>query len=292
MASTSNVQSDVSIVVIACDVRDEVIACLRSVEEHSGPVRVETILVDNASRDGTAEAVGAQFPKTTVIRLDKNHGLAARNFGLRVARGRTRMFLDSDALLSEGALSTLLSFLVHHPEVGLVGPRLVYPDGTLQLSARRYPPLLLPLLRRPPFARFFEDSAPVRRHLMADERHDETREVEYVIGACQLFTAEAQTAAGEIDPRMFFGPDDADWCFRIRNSALSIVYHPAATVVHDYRRASLQRPFSKIAFEQLRAFARFQWKWRHDRRRLIEEGREMDVRARRSTLGENDLGCE
>lgn len=274
---------DVTVIVVACDVREEVIGCLRSVKEHAGPVRVETILVDNASRDGTAEAVAGEFPRTTVIRLARNHGIAARNFGLRAASGRMRMFLDSDARLTEGALPELVSFLDSHPEVGLVGPRLVYPDGTLQLSARRFPPRMLPLIRRPPLGRFLGDSASVRRHLMADERHDETREVEYVLGACQLFTAEGQTAAGEIDPRIFFGPDDADWCFRIRRAGLKVVYHPASTVVHDYRRASNQRPFSRIAFEHLRAFIRFQWKWRHERARLLREGREMDARTAAST---------
>jgi hypothetical protein len=270
---------DVTIIVTAYDVRGEVIACLRSVAENAGSVQVETILVDNGSRDGTAEAVAVEFPETTIFRLDKNYGVAARNFGLRAARGRRRMFLDSDARLTEGALPELLSFLDGHPEVGLVGPRLVYPDGTLQLSARRYPPRTLPLLRRPPLAWFLGSSAPVRRHLMADEPHDRTREVEYVLGACQLFTAEAQAAAGEIDPRIFFGPDDADWCFRIRRAGLKVVYHPGATVVHDYRRTSSQRPFSRIAFEHLRAFARFQWNWRHERAQLIREGREMDARA-------------
>jgi GT2 family glycosyltransferase len=134
-------------------------------------------------------------------------------------------------------------------------------------------------MRRPPLGRLFEDSAPVRRHLMADDRHDLTREVEYVLGACQLFTAEAQAAAGEIDPRIFFGPDDVDWCLRIRRSGLRVVYHPAATVVHGYRRSSAARPASRIALRQLAAFARFQWTWRRQRARLVQEGHEMDARA-------------
>ena len=158
--------------------------------------------------------------------LAANVGVAARNAGLRRAAGRLRMFLDSDARLTAGALPELVGFLDAHPEVGLVGPKLVYEDGTLQLSARRFPPRLLPLMRRPPLGRLFEDSAPVRRHLMADERHDRTREVEYVLGACQLFTAEAQAAAGEIDPRIFFGPDDVDWCLRIRRAGLQVALPP------------------------------------------------------------------
>jgi GT2 family glycosyltransferase len=276
---------DVSIIVIAHDVREEVLACLSSIRDWAGSVSVETILVDNASRDGTAEAVAAAFPDTVVVRLDKNHGLAARNFGLRRATGRLRMFLDSDALLTEGALSELTAFLDRSADVGLVGPRLVYPDGTLQLSTRRFPPLLLPVMRRPPLSRFLEDSSAVRHHLMADDPHDRTREVEYVLGACQLFTAEAQAHARGIDPRMFFGPDDADWCFQIRDAGLKIMYHPAATVVHGYRRASLKRPLSRIALEQLKAHVRFQWKWRRERRRLIREGLEMDRRAGNTGFG-------
>lgn len=270
--------TDVSVIVVAYDVRDEVLACLASVEEHAAPASCELLLVDNGSTDGTAEAVAEAFPAAEVVRLPRNIGVAARNEGLRRAGGRTRMFLDSDARLTPGALAELVRYLDANPGVGLVGPRLVYEDGTLQLSARRYPPVLVPLLSRPPLGRYFADSTTVRHHLMADERHDVTREVEYVIGACQLFTAEAQEAAGEIDSRIFFGPDDADWCFRIRRAGLAVVYHPAATVVHAYRRTSAASPLSRIALEHLRAFGRFQWKWRRERAELISEGREMDAR--------------
>ena len=86
-------------------------------------------------------------------------------------------------------------------------------------------------------------------------------------------------AAGEIDARIFFGPDDVDWCLRIRRAGLQVAYHPAATVVHGYRRTSAARPASRIALRQLAAFARFQWAWRGERARLIQQGREMDARA-------------
>ena len=249
-------------------------------DEHAAPVKAEVILVDNASRDGTAEAVAEAFPKAEVVALAANVGVAARNAGLRRARGRLRMFLDSDARLTAGALPELVGYLDANAGVGLVGPRLVSEDGTLQLSARRFPHPP-PAADAPPSARrLFEDSALVRRHLMADERHDLTREVEYVLGACQLFTAEAQAAAGEIDPWIFFGPDDVDWCLRIRRSGLRVVYHPAATVVHGYRRSFAAQPGSRIALRHCStAFARFQWAWRGQRARLVQEGREMDARA-------------
>lgn len=277
---------DVSIIVIAFDVREEVLECLDSVERHRGAVRVEPILVDNGSTDGTAEAVTAAHPGVRIVRLASNEGLVARNHGLRLARGRLRMFLDSDALLTSGALEELVAFIDRHPAVGLVGPRIEYPDGTMQLSTRRFPPLMLPVLRRPPLDRLFEHGPTVRWHLMADEDHDHAREVEYVIGACQLFTAEAQAVAGEIDPKIFFGPDDADWCLRIRTAGLRIAYDPRATVIHAYRRSS-RRPLSRIAVSHLRSYAHFQWKWRNRRRELLEEGRQMD---RRAALGGLDSG--
>jgi N-acetylglucosaminyl-diphospho-decaprenol L-rhamnosyltransferase len=276
---------DVSVIVVAHDVRDEVLACFESVEEHAAPATYELLLVDNASEDGTAEAVREAFAAAEVVRLPRNVGVAARNEGLRRARGRMRMFLDSDARLTEGALPELVAYLDAHPEAGLVGPRLVYEDGSPQLSARRYPPVLLPLMRRPPLGHLFEDGRRVRRHLMADEPLDRTREVEYVLGACQLFTARAQAAAGEIDERIFFGPDDVEWCLAVRAAGLQVVYHPAATVVHGYRRTSAGRPVSRVALAQLVAFARFQWKWRRERPRLLREGREMDERAHAAASG-------
>jgi GT2 family glycosyltransferase len=271
--------TDLSVIVVAADVRDEVLDCLASIDRHAGPVTVETILVDNGSRDGTADAVRGRFPGTKVVHLPRNRGVAARNHGLRAATGRLRMFLDSDARLTEGALETLVAFMDGRPEAGVVGPKLVYPDGTLQLSTRRFPPRSLPLRRRPPLERFLGDSPAVRRHLMADDRHDIPREVEYVLGACQLFTRAAQEAAGELGRLMFYGPDDAEWCFRVRKAGYRVMYCPDAVVVHDYRRATRRRVLSKASVSQLLTFLYLQWKWRRDRRRLMLEGKAMDERA-------------
>jgi GT2 family glycosyltransferase len=275
---------DVSIIVIAHEVRDEVLACFESVELHTGDVSVECFLVDNGSADGTVEAVAARYPEVEIVALETNEGVPARNHGLRRARGRHRMFLDSDALLTPGALRTMADVLDENPEIGLVGPRLIYPDGGLQLSTRRYPPVMLPLLRRPPLDRFFEDGPTIRRHLMAGEAHDRRRRVEYVLGACQMFRAEAQAAAGEIDERIWYGHDDADWCFAIREAGWDVLYVPDAEVVHNYRRTSTQRPLSRLALRQLAAHVHFQRKWRARRAALIDAGRAMDDEVEAATV--------
>jgi hypothetical protein len=271
--------AEVSIIVIAHDVREEVHACLDSVAEHAGEVSVETILVDNGSADGTVDSVRERYPDTRLVALARNEGGSARNHGMRIATGRYMMFLDSDALLTPGALTDLVAFMDNRPDVGLVGPKLVYSNGDLQPSVRRFPPRTLPLLRRPPLSRWLEDGRAVRHHLMLDVPAEGTREAEYVIGAAQLFSRAAQEAAGELDPRIPFAPEDIDWCLSIREAGFKIAYRPDATVIHAYRRTTAQRPFSRQALEHLYGFAYFQWKWRHKRHRLIAEGEAMQRRG-------------
>jgi GT2 family glycosyltransferase len=267
---------DVSVIVIAHNVRDEVLEALRSVEDHRGGLAVETILVDNASTDGTIDAVATHFPETRIVRLARNELGAARNHGLRLARGRYRMFLDSDARLTAGALEELVRFLRAHPGVGMVGPRLVYPDGAMQYSARRYPPLLLPLLRRPPLRRFFEEGPAVARYLMRDADLTHPREVEYLITACVLFTVEAQEATGEMDPSVPFW-EDADWCLSMRSAGYKIAYDPAAEAVHAYRRITAQRPLSADGLRHLGGFLKLRRKWRPRRGVLLAQARAIDA---------------
>jgi len=265
----------VSIVIVAHSVRHELERCLGSIREHA-QLSVEVLLVDNASTDDTREWVRREHPDVELVELERNIGVAARDYGLRRAVAPYTMFLDSDAALTSGALRTLVGALEEHPDWGLVGPQLVYDDGELQLSTRRYPPLLLPLLRRPPFERIFENRRVVRDHLMADDDHDRVRFVLYLLGACQLFRTSLARIAGPFDDKVFLGWDDADWCFRIRDAGGEIVYFPHATVIHSYRRLTRKQPVSRAALKQLEAHLRFQWKYVRRRRELIRSSHDLD----------------
>ncbi|MCP9489423.1 MAG: glycosyltransferase family 2 protein [Solirubrobacteraceae bacterium MAG38_C4-C5] len=264
-----------TIVVVASSVRPELERCFDSVVRLAG-MEVETILVDNASTDDTVAWVRATHPQIEVVTLPRNLGVAARDHGLRRARAPYTMFLDSDAVLTPGALPSMVDALDANPSWGLVGPRLVYADGRLQLSTRRFPPRLLPLLRRPPLSRYFENCRTVRRHLMADDPHDRIRPVLYVLGACQLFRTSLARVAGPFDDRVFLGLDDADWCIRIRDVGGEIVYLPEATVVHDYRRLTARHPLSRAAWRHLRAFAYFQRTYHSRRGELLALEEELD----------------
>ena len=260
---------------VAHSVRPELERCFDSIRRHAG-TPVTTILVDNASRDDTTSWVRAAHPEVRVIELDENLGVAARDHGLRESLTPYTLFLDSDAALTPGALPTLVEALERNPGWGLVGPRLVHDDGSLQRSCRRFPPRLLPLLRRPPLDRVFERRRTVSRHLMTDFDHETTRPVLYLIGACQLFRTSLARVAGPFDDRVFLGWDDADWCFRIRDAGGEIVFVPGATVVHSYRRETRRRPVSRAAWRQLRAFVYFQRLYGDRRTELIELSRRLD----------------
>ena len=274
----SRVEPKVSIVIVTHDARTELERCLASIADHAA-VETETIVVDNASTDDTIEWARREHPEARLVELDRNVGVAARQDGLAIARGELIMFLDSDAALTDGALPRMVTAMEENPGWGLIGPRLVHDDGTLQLSCRRYPPALLPLLSRRPLSLWFEDSAPVRRHMMADDDHDHVRPVLWVLGACQLFRASLARRAGRFSPDYFLGPDDTDWCIRIRDAGGEIMYFPEATVIHSYRRTSRRRPLSRATVEQIRGWARFQWDYRDRRRELIQLADELDRRS-------------
>jgi hypothetical protein len=269
---------DVTIVVVAFSVRHELERCFASIREHAG-LPVETILVDNGSEDDSVAWTRESHPEVTVVELPTNIGVAARDHGLRRARGRYTMFLDSDAALTPGALPAMVEAMDAHEGWGLLGPRLIDDDGSLQLSPRRFPPVLLPVLRRPPLGRFFEHRRTVRRHLMADIDHGVTRPVLYVLGACQLFRTSLARIAGPFDDRVFLGWDDADWCIRIRDAGGEVVYFPEATVIHSYRRLTNAQPVSKAAWRQLKAHAYFQRSYLGRRRELIALQRRLDREA-------------
>jgi GT2 family glycosyltransferase len=267
----------VSIVIVTHDARTHLERCLPSIAVHAG-VETETIVVDNASADGTAAWVREAHPAVRLVELERNVGVAARAQGLDRARGELIMFLDSDAALTPGALPRMVVAMEQNPDWGLLGPKLVHDDGSLQLSCRRFPPFLLPFMGRPPFSRFLNGPEALAHHWMAEQPHDRTRPVVWVMGACQLFRAGLAHRAGPF-PDYFIGQDDTDWCLRIRDLGAEVVYFPEATVVHSYQHLARGRTISRIGWEHARSWARFEWRYARRRRELEALGEELDRRA-------------
>jgi len=264
---------DVSVVIVSWRAREHVLRCLESLAAHV-TIPYEAVVVDDGSGDGTAEAVRERFPETVVIEKPRNEGLSAgRNDGLRAVRGRLVLMLDSDTEVRPGAVERLAGVLDGRPEVGLVGPKLVYPDGELQLSCRRYPPFLDPFKRRGPYARLVPNPRSHARHLMQDFDHATTRPVVWVAGAAQMWRAILPELIGGYDERVSsYGGEDLDWCLRVWAAGQRVVYVADAEIVHVWQQVTRRSQFNRKSFRALRDWYYLQWKHRRLRRdpRLAE----------------------
>jgi N-acetylglucosaminyl-diphospho-decaprenol L-rhamnosyltransferase len=208
-------------------------ACLESLAQERATLDMEVTVVDNASNDGSAELVATQFPWVRLVRNDRNVGFAAaHNQALRVARGRYWLVLNSDTAVRPGALRTLAHFLDSRDDVGLVGPKLRYPDGTVQPSRRRFPTPATLFLESTQLQRFWPDSHVLRRYYVTDGSDDQTQDVDWLVGACLCVRASAAREVGLFDERFFMYSEELDWCRRFRAAGWRVTYVPAAEVVH------------------------------------------------------------
>ena len=255
--------TQVSIVTVAYRSRDHVLACLESIRRH---VRIshETIVVDDGSGDGTPQAVSDRFPDARVVAKPRNEGLAAgRNSALPLIQGRLVLMLDADTEVKPGAVETLAGVLDDNPTVGLVGPKLVSASGEVQPSCRRHPHLLIPLMRRGPYARINPDPPAQRRYQMQDYDHRSERPVASVIGAAQMWRSELPLEIGEFDSRISsYGGEDRDWCMRVWAHGLEVHYVPQAEIIHHWQHVIRRNGWSRAAWRALFDWYYVQWKHR------------------------------
>lgn len=243
-----------SIIILTYNQKDLTLRCLRSLRDGISDVSAEIIIVDNGSTDGTRKKIEKEFPDVVYIRNDKNLGVAAgRNIGIDASHGDFIMILDNDTLVPGGALQALVEYLDSHPDVGLVAPRLTNMEGKTQKSCKEYPGLGVKISNV--FSRGRSD-----HFLVATSTADQ--EPFYVIGAAQLFRREVWNQAGRLDEKIFYGPEDADFCIRVRNQGWKVVYHPAITIIHDWQRSTTTNLMSPMARKHIRSLFYFYWKWK------------------------------
>ncbi len=254
-------------VIVAFRARNYVLRCLRSLQANAD-LRYEAIVVDDGSGDGTAQVVRDQFPGVIVLEKPRNEGLVAgRNSALPLVRGRLVLMLDSDTEIRPGSMSTLAAVLDNRPEVGVVGPKLVYPDGSLQLSCRRFPPFLLPFLRRGPLARVCPDPPSHRWHMMTDFDHRTSRPVVSLMGAAQMWRRDLPSRIGVYDRWVSsYGGEDRDWCMRVWASGQEVWYVHDAEIMHVFQKVTRRSMYGRKAFRTLRDFYYLAWKHRRLRR--------------------------
>jgi GT2 family glycosyltransferase len=230
----------VAVVVVSFETRDTLLAGLAALERNAG-VTIETLVVDNASTDSSAEAVRSGFPGVRVIANAENVGFArACNQGARETRAPLVLFLNPDASLEPGALAALAGLVESRPHVGIAGPRIRSANGDIQVSTG--PDLsLLSEWRQRNLVRGVAQRDPGAL-AEAEARHAQEHEPDWVSGACLMARRAAFDAMGGFDERFFLYEEDADLSRRVRAAGWQVVFTPAAEVRHVLGRSMARAP--------------------------------------------------
>ncbi len=248
---------DLSITICSWNTLTDLRACLASLRQVANEGSFEVIVIDNASADRSPDMVEEEFPEFTLLRQATNLGFTGgHNVGIERRRGRDVALLNSDTIVHAGAVSKLMSFMADHPEVGIVGPKLLNPDGTLQYSCRKFPNPVAAAFRNTFLGRLFPRNRYVRDYLMQDFDHTRTTEVDWVSGAALFIRGEVVDRIGSLDPEYFMYCEDTDYCKRAWDAGYKVVYLPEAVVTHAIGR-STDRVANKMIVRFHRSMFRF-----------------------------------
>lgn len=222
-----------SIVVLSWNTQDLLRDCLASLDAVRGELPLQIIVVDNASEDGSADMVAAEFPWAELLRNPVNDGYArGNNLGAELATAPLLMLLNSDTEVPPGVLPMLRDFLAEHPEHGGVAPLLHHADGTVQRSCKTFPTLGVAFFFDTYFERWFPNNKTLPRYFMADFDHEHSRDVDQPPAAAFLLSRELWESLGGFDERLWLFFNDVDLCRRISERGLKIRYLAEARILH------------------------------------------------------------
>ncbi len=231
---------DLSVCIVNWNVRPLLHQCLLALPDATVCLTAETIVVDNASTDNST-SLREVFPHVRWLQNTVNVGFSrANNQAITLSRGRHVCFLNPDTIPQPGSLTSLVHYLDTHPDVGIVGPQLRYPDGSLQPSRYRFPTVLTALLESTPIAWRWANNPWARRYHCADRPVDQEQEVDWLNGACLVVRREVLETIGGFDEGFFMYSEEMDLCRRAREAGWRVVYVPQAVVIHHEGKSSQQ----------------------------------------------------
>lgn len=278
-------QPELTVVIVNYNALAHVRRCLASLVGGAEGVRWDAVVVDNASRERGVQRLEGEFPNVRVVRRAANGGFAVGvNAGVAATTAPVVMLLNPDTVVRRGALASMLRHLREHPDIGVLGPRIENPDGSLQLSCRGFPTFWTGLFNR---YSLLTRLAPGNRHaadyLMTDWDHGSVRDVDWLSGAAMMIPKETFARAGAFDEAYFFAVEDVDFCRRVHDAGLRVVYFPEAVITHAIGGSSRTAPNRVV-------LARHRGMWRYYRRHLRPHttgvpGRLVDAAAAAGIIG-------
>ena len=219
---------DISFIIVNWNTRNILIDCLNSIYKTVTDIDREIYVVDNNSTDGSQDAVRNGFPDVKLIESKTNTGFAhANNRALSVMQGRFAVLLNSDAVLQEGAIKSLLNFMDNTPGAGIAGVQLLNEDGSRQNSIDNFPSLETEILNKSILRLISPDKYPGKAG-----NYNTPIEVDSVIGACMMVRKKAIDEAGFLDEDYFIFLEETDWCFRMHEKGWKVYHVPDSRVLH------------------------------------------------------------
>ena len=259
---------DISIIIVNYKTKDKVIDCIKSIKDSNlANINYEITIVDNNSGDDIIVDVQKKYKDINFIQSNVNLGMGGgNNLGIEQAEGNYILILNPDTLVKKDSIKKMYEFLESHEDVGVVGPKLVYPDGQMQYSCFREWKFLTPFYRRTFLGKI--NKKHVDNFLMKDFDHKSKKDVNWLMGSCLLIRGETLKDVGVFDERFFMYFEDTDLCRRIIKSGKKVIYFPESVVVHDHGRASAEKPWylapltSKLSRIHISSWVKYYIKWK------------------------------
>lgn len=233
-----------SIVIISFNTKRIILDCLRSIYATAADLNPEVIVIDNASTDGSLQAIKQQFPQVKLIQNKTNLGFTqANNQGIKASRGEYIMLLNSDTLVKPGAIQKLIKFMDNHSRVGIAAPQLLNPDGSIQPNGG-YLPRLSNIIA---WMLFIDDLPFIKPWFWSYQlrylpKFSRTREMGWLQGAALVLRRQTLEEVGPLDENIFMYGEDVEICYRTRQAGWQVMLLPQAQIIHQgFRSGSPQK---------------------------------------------------
>ena len=213
---------------------DVLIDCIESINKTIDGINFETIVIDNSANDDGIGTIKEKFPKVKFIQNKSNVGFArANNQAVKISKGDVLFFLNPDIVLTEGAFNKMISYLNSYQKIGVLGPKILNMDGTLQYSCRSFPGVWTGLFNRYSLiSKFFPNNPYTARYLLTDFDHNEIKEVDWLSGSCLMIPRKVFLRVGMFDENYFLFNEDVDLCKSLKKYGYKVLYYPYAKVNH------------------------------------------------------------
>lgn len=251
---------DLSIIIVNYNVKEFLQNLLTSLSKAVANLSAEIIVIDNGSDDGSIEMLREKFPKVTLISSKINLGFSkANNLGLKIAKGKYLLLLNPDTIVQEDTFEKLIQFFNENQDAGMVGCKILNPDGTLQLACRRsFPGPWTSFCKVSGLSSLFPKSKLFARYNLTYMDENRSYEVDAISGSFMMLRREVFEKIGGLDEQFFMYGEDLDWCYRIQKSGWKVFYVHNTTIIHykgeSTKRSSLDE--TKVFYNAMHLFVK------------------------------------